>query len=604
MKNLKVSVKLVVSFLIVVALMLAMAVFAITQMYTIKDNFTVAIDNPLTVRESIRAFQVNFRDLRIAMWTVVAYTGVNPEECEAQYISGVAAFESALASLDDAEEAIVSNPKMTQEEKAPRVAKLGDIRALANQYRSAALDPMQAAMRTNDQSQALAVATSASALTASVRDNAGQMLQTSVTTSDEYIAASNSASSLAVILMIAIAFVAVVISITLALYISKLISRPLLLLTSFMKKAGETGDITLSQSDIETIGACAKIRDEIGQCISACAAFVKHVTDASNTLEILSGKDLTVKANILSDKDVIGNALGRVVGDLNGMLTEIHSSTAQVASGSKQIADGSQSLAQGSTQQAAAVEQLSSSITEIAQKTKDNADMASKAASLAGTIKTNAEKGSRQMDEMMAAVKEINQASQSINKVIKVIDDIAFQTNILSLNAAVEAARAGQHGKGFAVVAEEVRGLAAKSAEAAKDTEGLIANSMAKAELGSRIANDTAASLADIVSGINESSQIVTEIAKSSEEQSLGIAQINRGIDQVAQVVQQNSATAEESAAAAEEMSGQSAMLEELISQFKLKDGTRRGALPAPKTLQMPGKTAYVPAERADFGKY
>jgi methyl-accepting chemotaxis protein len=213
------------------------------------------------------------------------------------------------------------------------------------------------------------------------------------------------------------------------------------------------------------------------------------------------------------------------------------------------------------------------------------------------------------MDEMMTAVKDINVASQSINKVIKVIDDIAFQTNILALNAAVEAARAGQHGKGFAVVAEEVRSLAAKSAEAAKDTGGLIANSMEKAELGARIADDTAASLVEIVSGINESSQIVTEIAKSSEEQSLGIAQINRGIDQVAQVVQQNSATAEESAAASEEMSGQANMLEELVSQFKLKgqNGSKRlggqGGKGAQK-LVMPAKTTYAPPQNGDFGKY
>ena len=176
------------------------------------------------------------------------------------------------------------------------------------------------------------------------------------------------------------------------------------------------------------------------------------------------------------------------------------------------------------------------------------------------------------MDEMMGAVKEINQASQSIGKVIKVIEDIAFQTNILALNAAVEAARAGQHGRGFAVVAEEVRSLAEKSADAAKDTSSLIESSIDKASLGVRIAGETAESLADIVAGINESSQLIAQIAKSSGEQSLSMNQLNTSIDQVAQVVQQNSATAEESAAASMEMSSQSNLLYDLISRFKLKD--------------------------------
>lgn len=365
--------------------------------------------------------------------------------------------------------------------------------------------------------------------------------------------------------------IAVIVAIYLAFHISGLISKPLVILTSFMKKAGSTGDITLRQEDIENINRYAQIRDETGQCISSTANFLKHITSMSEELGSIADGDLTVHIDCLSERDTMGVSMRKMVGNLNSMFSEISSSTAQVNSGSGQIADGAQALAQGSTEQAAAVEQLSASISEIAQKTKDTADMAGKAAALADTIKTNAEKGGRQMDEMIAAVNEINQASQSINKVIKVIDDIAFQTNILALNAAVEAARAGQHGKGFAVVAEEVRSLAAKSAEAAKDTGGLIANSMEKAELGTRIADETAASLLEIVDGIKESNQLIGEIAKSSEDQSLGISQINIGIDQVAQVIQQNSATAEESAAASEEMSGQASMLEALVAQFKLK---------------------------------
>ncbi|MCL2029690.1 MAG: methyl-accepting chemotaxis protein [Deltaproteobacteria bacterium] len=186
-----------------------------------------------------------------------------------------------------------------------------------------------------------------------------------------------------------------------------------------------------------------------------------------------------------------------------------------------------------------AIVELSGSMAEISEKTKDNANLAGRAAELAGMMEQNAEKGSAQMDEMMSAVKKINQSSQGINNVIKVINDIAFQTNLLALNASVEAARVGEHGKGFAVVAEEVRNLAARSAAAAQNTNALIQDSMEKAELGVSIASETATSLVNIVSGIADSNQIAAEIAKSSEEQSSFIQQINNALAKVTKLVEQ-----------------------------------------------------------------
>jgi len=310
--------------------------------------------------------------------------------------------------------------------------------------------------------------------------------------------------------------------------------------------------------------------DELGVLADDFNKFIVSTQEQVTVLSKMANGDLTSGVTPKSKDDILSNAINRVTENTRGLITDIASSSSQVSTGARHVADGAQALAQGATEQAASIEQLSESISHIAERTKTNAMTAEETSKLSSTIKSSAEKGSRQMDEMITAVGDINEASKSISNIIKTIDDIAFQTNILALNAAVEAARAGQHGKGFAVVAEEVRNLASKSADAARNTGAMIQNSMEKSQLGVRIAEETATSFKEIVTGINETSQLIAEITKSSEEQSEGISQINTGIDQVSQVIHQNSATAEESAAASHEMSDQSDILAHLITQFDL----------------------------------
>ena len=293
------------------------------------------------------------------------------------------------------------------------------------------------------------------------------------------------------------------------------IIKPILMMTQFMKKAGSTGDIILNKEDSEIIEKFSEINNEIGELVRSIDSFIRHIVNMARGVKAISGGDLTVEVAVLSDKDVIGKSLVHLIDNLNSKFIEINASTNQVFTGSKQIADGAQSLAQGSVEQTSTIEELSDSIAAIAERTKFNANLAEEAVKNADVMR----------------------------KVINVIDDIASQTNIISLNASVEAARAGQNGNAFAVVAEEVRSLAQKSAKR----------------------------LGDIESGINESTRLINEIAMASKEQSLNISQINTGIEQVSRVVHQNSATSEESAAASEQMSAQARMLQELVSQFKLK---------------------------------
>lgn len=316
-------------------------------------------------------------------------------------------------------------------------------------------------------------------------------------------------------------------------------------------------------------GDHADIKHAMNDTLESLSAYVSEIAEVLSQMAN-SNLNLTINNEYKGDFAQIKDALNLIIQSFNEVFGDINDASDQVASGSRQVSDGSQALSQGATEQASSVEQLTVSIGEVANQTKENAINANKASELALKAKENAEQGNQHMNKMLQSMEEINESSSKISKIIKVIDEIAFQTNILALNAAVEAARAGQHGKGFAVVAEEVRNLAARSANAAKETTALIEGSVKNVEDGTKTANGTAKALEDIVVGISAAANLVGDIASASNDQATAIAQINKGIEQVAQVIQTNSATAEESAAASEELSGQADMLKDMIGKFKL----------------------------------
>ncbi len=320
-------------------------------------------------------------------------------------------------------------------------------------------------------------------------------------------------------------------------------------------------------------GDHAEIKNALNETIDNLQSYVGEI---SEVLAEMGNRnmDQNITAEYKGDFIAIKDSLNNISVSLSQALSEINEAAEQVASGAKQVSDASQALSQGSTEQASTVEELTASVTEIANQTKQNAVNANQAHELSDIARQNGVKGNEQMRGMLSSMTEINESSANISKIIKVIDDIAFQTNILALNAAVEAARAGQHGKGFAVVAEEVRNLAAKSAQAAKETTALIEGSISKVETGTKLANATAEALNEIAEGIEKSATLVGNIASASNEQASGIAQVNLGIEHVSQVVQNNSATADESAAASEELSSQAELLKEMVGGFKLRKGT------------------------------
>lgn len=363
-------------------------------------------------------------------------------------------------------------------------------------------------------------------------------------------------------ILISVIVLAVLIAIVLALVIIMSITKPI----SKLSEAAEELALGNVNVNVDT-----NSKDEIGKLMMSFARMIASIREQAQAVEMVAGGDLTVEVKVRSENDLLGKKLQEMIERNNEILTSINTAADQVASGSKQVSDSSIALSQGATEQASSVEELTASLEEISTQTKQNAQNADEANKLAADSKNSALQGNEQMQDMLGAMREINESSSNISKIIKVIDEIAFQTNILALNAAVEAARAGQHGKGFAVVAEEVRNLAARSANAAKETTDMIEGSINKVQEGTRIADQTAEALQSIVGDIEKVANLVGDIAMASTEQAAAITQINQGISQVSQVIQTNSATSEESAAASEELSSQAGLLKQQVAQFNLK---------------------------------
>lgn len=298
-----------------------------------------------------------------------------------------------------------------------------------------------------------------------------------------------------------------------------------------------------------------------------------YIGEISSTLESMSNKslDVYIARDYVGDFAQLKDSINHIINQFNVILEEINEVAEQVEFGASQVAASSQTLAQGASEQASSLEEISASMTQVSEQTKGNAVNANKAYEFVQGGSDGAKEGNQRMNDMLEAMNDIKESSKNIGGVIKVIDDIAFQTNILALNAAVEAARAGEHGKGFAVVAEEVRNLAARSAEAAKETTALIDDSINKVDEGYQLANETAVTLKDIEQGSKGAVKINNEIANASQQQSNAIEEMMKGIEQISQVTQTNTATTEESASASEEMAGKAQTLKAMISEFSLK---------------------------------
>jgi methyl-accepting chemotaxis protein len=351
----------------------------------------------------------------------------------------------------------------------------------------------------------------------------------------------------------------------------------------------------LAVGDLSGKLACPS-RDELGMLARGLNTVIDNTYTGTIVVTSMSVGDLSMAITPLSDSDSMGHSMKLLVEKLNSTMHEIKLMAGNVAAEAAQMNATSQAMSQNATEQASSLEEISSSMNQLSSQTRLNAEHATQANRLAGEAKALAGRGNERMVQMVGAMTRINESSRSIAKIIKVIDEIAFQTNLLALNAAVEAARAGRHGKGFAVVAEEVRGLAARSAKAARETAAMIEESVGQVEEGTVLAGKTADALTEIMAATEKVTDLMGEIAAASNEQAQGISQVTQGLGQVDRVTHQNTAHAEQSAAAAQELSSQAAMLQQLLSVFTVADSSAQAPAASGKagSLQpmLPGQGA------------
>jgi methyl-accepting chemotaxis protein len=296
------------------------------------------------------------------------------------------------------------------------------------------------------------------------------------------------------------------------------------------------------------------------------------VRDLATVFNALAKGDLTcsIDRDYQGELEKLKNSVNTTIAKLTEIMTTIIQSARSVKNAAEEISQANFSLNQRTEEQASALEQTAASMQQMTSSVQQNADNAKQATQLAVTARDMAEKGGSVVNAAVSAMREISNSSREITDIIDVIDDIAFQTNLLALNAAVEAARAGEQGRGFAVVAAEVRNLAQRSASAAKEIKTLIQDSVGKVEEGTKLVNQSGTTLDDIVVSVKKVSDIISEIAAASQEQSSGIHQVNKAVTQMDEMTQQNAAMVEEAASASESMAEQAQVLREQTDFFTI----------------------------------
>ena len=559
MKDLKVSKKLTISYAIILTLLIMSCVVSIVDFIRLGGQIETFYDGPFTVNDSASVINSNFERMQKSVYRSISNT-------DSEIVKEAITDARNCAAIIQEELPVVKAHFLGDQQIIDRLdaalAKLAPMRehvlTLASENQKAeAADYME-------HNNILAIQEAQAEL--------NSLIESGYKKGETLVSGLREKQAMAVFTVILLGGISVAVSVVFGIYITRGITQPVTEL--------EQAARAMARGEFSAVRVAYDSRDELGSLAGDIRSLVKTLTDVLQNETYILNEMAEGNFSVHSEKDeyYIGEfeqlmrSMKKISRGLSELLLQISRSADNVAAGSEQVSSGSQNLAQGTTEQAASVEELTGMMSEISDQAYRNSRDAQEASEKAQMVKENATESSRSMQEMVKAMAEISGKSDEIRKIVKTIEDFSFQTNILALNAAVEAARAGDRGKGFSVVANEVRSLANQSSAASKSTAALIQSSLQAVENGRRIANETDNALAEVVSGIDNVSELLFHITDASSKQFDANRQVTENINLISEVVQTNSATAEECAAASEELASQAQLLKELVSHFKLAD--------------------------------
>ncbi len=563
MKNIKISVQLIIGFLLIILISFSMMIFAIIKIKSVTSLVDKLYKYPYTISTKAITCQRDFLDIARELRGAILFEYQDGTDDFIRYENHIySLLDSIYGNMEQIESLFLGDKNLvidcnnfiTNEVRPARIKvmeliKSGDFvtakEYLENNYRPLFLEA-------NSKFQEIVESAKKSAIDFN---------------NDSIKIGKNTANVLFIICIVII-----IVSIAVSTYIIHSITKPVNELDNVAKKIADGNlDVMVNYESKNEFGVLA---NNFNKTVIQLREYVRYIDEIAVVLQNIGDGNLAFKLQhkYTGEFAKIKHGFDKLSTTLNETLSNIIISASQVSSGSDQMSSGAQLLAHGVTEQANSIEELSTSITQISNQVKQNAKNSQKANNLVENTVNSIKNSNEQMKQLIISMNDINIKSKEISNIIKTIEDISFKTNILAINIAIEASRAGLAGNCFTVVAEEVRNLAIKSTEATKNTSKLIKDCVLAIDDGVNLTDITANELNNAVEAAVSTMDVISEITKASNEQELSIQQVTDSLDQISSVVQNNSATSEESAAASEELSSQANIMKNLVSKFKLKD--------------------------------